>query len=144
MKKETKELVNKDALLVLAVLHGDEPVGRQGTVEEQLCQAVNLCEQVRIMQMRYYAARTGRTFAGVNNSDRAETLLNRANKALHRAVRKILFLNTICRSLTGQYYVTEKIDCRDFGQCDQLADEFSSLQSYVLEKLAEEVKNGRY
>ena len=137
MEKEKYELINKEYLLVLAVCHAGETVGRQGTVEEQICYAANLCEKVRLKQYRYIRAASATTIAGVLESDQTERLLRNATFALREAVKKLLFLNSICRMLTGQSFVNMKVDRDEFEICDQLAEVFNQITHYVRECLTE-------
>ena len=74
MEKRNNELINKEYLLVMAVCHAGENVGRQGTVEEQMCHAAYLCEKVRLKQYRYIRAASATTIAGVLESDQTERL----------------------------------------------------------------------
>jgi hypothetical protein len=122
----------------MAICHAGEKVGSQGTVEEQMCHAAYLCEKVRLKQYRYIRAASATTIAGVLESDQTERLLRNATLAMRDAVKKILFLNSICRSLTGQSFLNIRVDRTDFDVCDQLAEEFSQITHYVREYLTEE------
>jgi hypothetical protein len=141
MEKRNNELINKEYLLVMAVCHAGENVGRQGTVEEQMCHAAYLCEKVRLKQYRYIRAASATTIAGVLESDQTERLLRNATFALRDAVKKILFLNSICRSLTGQSFLNIRVDRTEFDICDQLAEEFSQITHYVREYLTDEIRD---
>ncbi len=141
MDRRKNELINKEYLLVMAVCHAGETVGRQGTVEEQMCHAAYLCEKVRLKQYRYMRAASATTIAGVLESDQTERLLRNATFALRDAVKKILFLNSICRSLTGQSFLNIRVDRTEFDICDQLAEEFSQITHYVREYLTEEIRD---
>ena len=141
MEKRNNELINKEYLLVKAVCHAGEKVGRQGTVEEQMCHAAYLCEKVRLKQYRYVRAATATTIAGVLESDQTERLLRHATFTLREAVKKILFLNSICRMLTGQSFVNIRVDRTECDICDQLAEEFSQITYYVREYLTDEIRN---
>ena len=141
MEKRNNELINKEYLLVLAVCHADEMAGRQGTVEEQMCHAAYLCEKVRLKQYRYIRAASATTIAGVLESDQTERLLRYATFTLREAVKKILFLNSICRMLTGQSFVNIRVDRTEFDICDQLAEEFSQITYYVREYLTDEIRD---
>ena len=141
MEKRNNELINKEYLLVKAVCHAGEKVGRQGTVEEQMCHAAYLCEKVRLKQYRYVRAATATTIAGVLESDQTERLLRHATFTLREAVKKILFLNSICRMLTGQSFVNIRVDRTECDICDQLAEEFSQITYYVREYLTDEIRD---
>jgi hypothetical protein len=94
-----------------------------------------------LKQYRYIRAASATTIAGVLESDQTERLLRNATFALRDAVKKILFLNSICRTLTGQSFVNVKVDRTEFEICDQLAEEFSQITHYVREYLTEEIRD---
>lgn len=133
----SKELINKEALVNFVALYAFEYIGHENgketTLSDELAAVAKMvmrADVCRIAVDPYRHSRLAYAMAELSESEKLAQVKNN----YRRAGKKLFWLNSMCRVLTGECFIVKLIDPSSMDDIEYLVDEFEAIIRYAAMK----------
>lgn len=127
------KLINREALVNFVALYAFEYIGHEGEKETTLsdemaaiAKMVSLADVCRIA-VDPYRSRLAYAMAEYTEAEKLAQVKNN----YQRAGKKIFWLNSMCRVLTGEPFIAKVLDPSNVDDVESLVDEFEAIIRYA-------------
>ena len=120
--------IREDVFLAFFATFTNEIVGKATDLRAEVMEALLYCADYALRLNKVKAVLDGTTFWAVEcDEEYLEKSREKLQRSIVRATRKILWLNSVCNSRTGECFVEGKVDRTNLTECAELIEKFYML-----------------
>lgn len=129
LNENSGKLINKKALVNFVALYAFKCIGHEGeketTLSDEMAAIAKMVSRADVCRIAVDPYRSRLAYAMAEHTE-AEKLAQVKNN-YNRAGKKIFWLNSMCRVLTGEPFIAKVLDPSNVDDVESLVDEFEAI-----------------
>lgn len=129
LNENSGKLINKKALVNFVALYAFKCIGHEGeketTLSDEMAAIAKMVSRADVCRIAVdpYRSRLAYAMAEYTEAEKLAQVKNNYN----RAGKKIFWLNSMCRVLTGEPFIAKVLDPSNVDDVESLVDEFEAI-----------------